>query len=160
MAEDISKIFIEVVVAPEYDEDALEILKGKKNIRLLKLPTINCKLPSGIKDMKKVAGGLLVQDMDRDVLGQEMDYVTDKTPTKEEMDDLIFAWKVVKHVKSNAIVLAKNKQTVGIGIVRLIESGLLNRLSSRLVIMQKVQLWHLMHFSHSVTVQRQQMKLA
>ncbi len=73
-----------MVVAPEYDEDALEILKGKKNIRLLKLPTINCKLPSGIKDMRKVAGGLLVQDMDRDILGQEMDYVTDKAQQKKK----------------------------------------------------------------------------
>ncbi len=114
VAEDINKIFIEIVVAPDYTEKALEILTKKKNIRLLKLPTINCEL-SSTWDMKKVAGGLLVQDMDLDLIGQELDFPTKARPSDEQMKDLIFAWKIVKHTKSNGIAIAKNMQSVGIG---------------------------------------------
>ena len=115
VAEDISKIFIEIIVAPDYTEKALEILMKKKNIRLLKLPTISCKLPSTTWDMKKVAGGLLVQDMDMDLIGQELSFPTEKKPTDKQMEDLMFAWKIVKHAKSNGIAIAKNMQSVGVG---------------------------------------------
>ncbi len=115
VAEHINTIFIEIIVAPEYTDEALEILMKKKNIRLLKLPTINCKLPASTWDMKKVAGGLLVQDTDTDLIGQEFDFPTKAKPTDTQMKDLMFAWKIVKHTKSNGIAIAKNLQSVGIG---------------------------------------------
>lgn len=115
VAEHINTIFIEIIVAPDYTDEALEILKKKKNIRLLKLPTINCKLPKGTWDMKKVAGGLLVQDMDLDLTGQEFDFPTKAKPTDKQMEDLMFAWKIVKHTKSNGIAIAKDLQSVGVG---------------------------------------------
>lgn len=114
-AAEINKIFIEIVVAPAYEPKALEILKQKKNIRLLELPSINEPKAKSF-DMKKVYGGILVQEAD-DVLLNEADLkvVTEKAPTKEQMEDLLFAWKIVKHVKSNGIALAKNKQSLGVG---------------------------------------------
>ncbi|NLY42674.1 MAG: bifunctional phosphoribosylaminoimidazolecarboxamide formyltransferase/IMP cyclohydrolase [Clostridiaceae bacterium] len=115
-AEEINKIFIEIVIAPSYTEEALQILTRKKNIRILELKTIGSKLPKGALDMKKVAGGLLVQDVDDALLNMgEIKYVTERKPTEQEMKDLIFAWKIVKHTKSNGIALAKNNQSVGIG---------------------------------------------
>ena len=113
-AEELSKIFLEIIVAPAFTRDALEILERKKNIRLLELPHINT--PNGAwRDMKKVAGGLLVQDLDTKLLGGELKTVTRRAPTDEELQQLLFAWRVVKHVKSNAIVLAKDSCTVGVG---------------------------------------------
>ncbi|MBZ4647066.1 MAG: phosphoribosylaminoimidazolecarboxamide formyltransferase/IMP cyclohydrolase [Clostridia bacterium] len=115
-AEEINKIFVEIVVAPSYSEDALKILTQKKNIRILELKDISAKLPAGTFDMKKVAGGLLVQEIDNQLLNMdEIKYVTDRKPTEQEMKDLIFAWKVVKHTKSNGIALVKNNMSVGIG---------------------------------------------
>ena len=115
MAEDINGIFIEIVVAPDYSDEALTILKQKKNIRLLRLPSINCEVKKGRWDMKKVLGGLLVQEMDLDLMGGELNCVTDRQPTEKEMKDLVFAWKVVKHAKSNGIALAKDMQAIGVG---------------------------------------------
>lgn len=115
-AEEIHKIFIEIVIAPSFSEEALRILSQKKNIRLLELKDINIKLPTGTFDMKKVAGGLLVQEINNKLIDMDdIQYVTEKRPTEKEMQDLIFAWKVVKHTKSNAIVLAKDMQSVGVG---------------------------------------------
>lgn len=115
-AEEINKIFIEIVIAPSYTKEALEILTKKKNIRLLELENISEKLSAGTLDMKKVAGGLLVQDIDAEIFNaDELKCVTEKQPTEEQMQDLLFAMKVVKHTKSNAIAIAKNKQSVGIG---------------------------------------------
>jgi phosphoribosylaminoimidazolecarboxamide formyltransferase/IMP cyclohydrolase len=113
---EMSKIFLEIIIAPDFEEEALEILTAKKNIRLLKLDSIEKKRSQKVMDMKKVYGGLLIQDID-DALFKEEDLkiVTERIPTKKEMEDMIFAWKVVKHIKSNGIVLAKNQQTVGIG---------------------------------------------
>ena len=115
MAEGINNIFIEIVVAPGYSEEALNILKKKKNIRLLELPTISCKIKEGTMDMKKVLGGILVQDMDLKLLGEDLQVVTKRKPTDKEMEDMIFAWKLVKHAKSNGIAIAKDKQSVGVG---------------------------------------------
>jgi phosphoribosylaminoimidazolecarboxamide formyltransferase/IMP cyclohydrolase len=115
-ATEINKIFIEIVIAPSYSESALQILKQKKNIRLLKLADIGIPSPENTYDMKKVSGGLLVQNINKELLDMEtLKFVTKNKPTPEQMEDLIFAMKVVKHAKSNAIALAKNKQTVGVG---------------------------------------------
>jgi len=115
-AEEINKIFIEIVIAPSFTEGALKILTQKKNIRIMQLDNISAKLPAGTYDMKKVAGGLLVQSYNNDLLNiDELQYVTEKKPTKEELESLIFAMKVVKHTKSNGIVLAKGTQTLGVG---------------------------------------------
>ena len=115
MAEGINKIFIEIVVAPSYSQEALAILKKKKNIRLLELPSINCEVKSGTMDMKKVLGGILVQDMDLELLGEELKVVSKRKPTDSEMADMMFAWKLVKHAKSNGIAIAKDRQSVGVG---------------------------------------------
>ncbi len=115
-ATEINKIFVEIVIAPDFDADALEILMAKKNIRLLKLPEISKPNTKEMLDMKRVAGGLLVQERDIGVYDDaELKVVTEKAPTAEQMADLKFAMKVVKHTKSNAIVLAKNGITTGIG---------------------------------------------
>lgn len=115
-AEEINKIFVEIVIAPSFTEEAMRILSQKKNIRLLQLENISAKLPEGTYDMKKVAGGLLVQNYNNELLNQEeIKYVTDKRPTAGEMEDLLFAMKVVKHTKSNGIAIAKGKQTLGVG---------------------------------------------
>ena len=114
-AQKIAKIFIEIVVAPDYEEAALIVLSKKKNIRLLKLPTLSQPLPKDSWDMKRVAGGLLVQERDDDLLGDSLTVVTDRAPTEKEMEDAIFAWKVVKHTKSNGIAVAKDGQSLGIG---------------------------------------------
>jgi phosphoribosylaminoimidazolecarboxamide formyltransferase/IMP cyclohydrolase len=114
-AEEISKIFLEIVIAPSYTEKALKIIMGKKNIRIMKLADISKKLENDI-DIKKVGGGLLIQDTDwQDFDMADIKYVTDRKPTDEEMQDLLFTWKVVKHVKSNAIVVGKDGMTLGIG---------------------------------------------
>lgn len=114
-AAELSKIFLEIVVAPEFDEAALQILKGKKNIRLLRLPEIMRKNTPDMLDFKKVAGGLLVQKLDCSVFGAQLGVVTKRAPTDEEMEALEFGWRVVKHAKSNAIVLSKDGRTVGVG---------------------------------------------
>ena len=114
-AAEIHKIFVEIVIAPSYTPDALEILSAKKNIRILRLPDI-MKPNTGFMDMKKVAGGLLVQEHDDSVYDEsKFVIVSEKKPTEKELEDLKFAMKVVKHTKSNAIVLAKDGATVGVG---------------------------------------------
>ncbi len=114
-AEEVNKIFVEIIIAPSYTIKALETLKKKANIRIMKLEDISFKQNENI-DMKKVGGGLLLQDSDDyEVEPDELQYVTEKTPTENELEDLLFAWKVVKHVKSNAIVVAKDGMTLGIG---------------------------------------------
>jgi len=106
----LSEIFLEIIIAPSFSKSALEILSKKKNIRL-----IECKnKPSDKKELIKVDGGILVQDTDNK-LYEDLEVVTKIKPTSQEEKDLIFALKVVKFVKSNAIVVAKNLQTLGIG---------------------------------------------
>lgn len=113
-AEELVKIFLEIVIAPGYEPEALEILKTKKNLRILEMD-FSKKTSLGM-DMKKVSGGLLVQEPDiKDFDENSWKVVTKREPTEKEKQDLLFGWKVVKHVKSNAIVLAKNLITVGIG---------------------------------------------
>ncbi|NLK38803.1 MAG: bifunctional phosphoribosylaminoimidazolecarboxamide formyltransferase/IMP cyclohydrolase [Clostridiales bacterium] len=111
-----SKIFLEIVLAPDYTEEALEILKQKKNLRIMRLPAISMPNRKAMLDMKKVAGGLLVQEYNEGICEEsELKFVTENRPTEEQMKDLLFAMKAVKHTKSNGIVLAKGGGTVGIG---------------------------------------------
>lgn len=114
-ASEIGKIFVEIVIAPAYSKEALAILMSKKNIRIMQLEDI-CLKPVSEMDMKKVGGGLLIQDADwQDFELADIRNVTENRPSDKEMQDLLFAWKVVKHVKSNAIVVAKDGMTLGIG---------------------------------------------
>ncbi|MBR5468175.1 MAG: bifunctional phosphoribosylaminoimidazolecarboxamide formyltransferase/IMP cyclohydrolase [Firmicutes bacterium] len=115
-AEEINKIFVEIVVAPSFSEEALAVLTQKKNIRLMELEDILVKQPKDALDMKKVSGGLLVQTVDTELFNEEdLKVVTKKAPTEKEMEDLIFAMKMVKFVKSNGIAIAKDKRSIGIG---------------------------------------------
>ena len=113
-AKEITSAFIEAVVAPAYDLEALEVLSGKKDLRALELPFTG---GAGARlQLKQISGGILVQEEDALLFRQEgVKVVTHKKPTEGEMEDLTFAWKAVKHVKSNAIVVAKGKQAVGVG---------------------------------------------
>lgn len=109
-AEEMIKTFLEVVAAPDYDEDALEVLKTKKNLRVIKCNNE----PKAKKYMVTVDGGILVQEEDNKLI-DAIKVVTEKAPTEEEMKDLIFGMKVVKYVKSNAIVTIKDGVALGIG---------------------------------------------
>ena len=115
VAEKINEIFIEIVMAPDFTEEALNILKSKKNIRLITIPNI-MKKDYPFYDIKKVLGGILLQERDTKILDGELKVVTKRKPTEKEMLDLLFAWKAVKGVKSNSVLLAKNKGTIGIGM--------------------------------------------
>jgi phosphoribosylaminoimidazolecarboxamide formyltransferase / IMP cyclohydrolase len=115
LAEALSEQFIEVLFAPGYSEDALEILTRKENLRILE-NTERRILEVSEPDIKQVMGGLLVQDRDEDLEDRsEMQVVTERKPTEAEWGEMLFAWKVCKHVRSNAIVLAKDLATAGIG---------------------------------------------
>jgi phosphoribosylaminoimidazolecarboxamide formyltransferase/IMP cyclohydrolase len=112
----IERQFVEVIVAPDLSEEALQVLSGKPNVRVMASGSWSPSAPAPEWDFKRVSGGLLVQDRDLGVVGEEdLRIVTRRTPTEDEIADLLFAWKVVKYVKSNAIVYCKNRQTVGIG---------------------------------------------
>ncbi len=115
LAEELVKIFLEVVVAPAYTPEALEILKKKKNLRVLELKDIEVPQKPGSYDLKKINGGLIVQTIDSQLLGEDMRVVTKAQPTKAQMEDMIFGMKVVKFVKSNGIAVVKDLHTVGIG---------------------------------------------
>ena len=112
-AEEINKLFFEVIIAPDYDLDALELLTQKKNRIILVLE--NTKVPQ--KQFRSVLNGVLVQERDTyQETGEELKTVTEKEPDEDEIDDLLFANKIVKHSKSNAIVLAKDKQLIASGV--------------------------------------------
>lgn len=139
---EINKIFIEIVMASGYTDDGLAALKSKKNIRILQIDDITARRAGDCYDMKRVYGGLLVQRYDDTLIAGEdaslfvkpaevttevlatgkpktsygAGVVTKRAPTQEEIDALMFAWKVVKHTKSNAIVLGKRDRTTGIGM--------------------------------------------
>lgn len=116
-AEQISQIFIEIVVAPSFSDEAIEILTKKKNIRLLVLNDVSAKITSDEFDMKKVLGGLLVQEYDTCLIDDDKwQVVTKKAPTDKEIEDMYFAMAVVKHAKSNAIAIAKDKTSLAIGV--------------------------------------------
>jgi phosphoribosylaminoimidazolecarboxamide formyltransferase/IMP cyclohydrolase len=118
MAEEIKPVFYEIVIAPEYEAEALKLLQSKKDLRILvaELPPTYGISHEGYLDFRRVTGGFLVQSSDS--LAEDsvsLRTVTRHQPTKAEIDDLLFAWRTVKHVKSNAIVLASNKTLLGMG---------------------------------------------
>ena len=123
-AEVLHTIFLEIVIAPSFSKEALEVLTAKKNLRLLTLD-VEADLEKKEKQLTSVHGGLLVQDIDTYGLEEAtISIPTKREPTENEWKDLKLAWKVVKHVKSNAIVLAKDQMTAGIG------AGQMNRVGS------------------------------
>ncbi|MEJ7541189.1 bifunctional phosphoribosylaminoimidazolecarboxamide formyltransferase/IMP cyclohydrolase [Staphylococcus intermedius] len=129
LAEDLHAIFLEVVIAPKFEQAALDILQQKKNIRLLEIEMTE---EADTTEFVSVSGGYLVQDKDRfDVAQADMKVVTDVEPTKAQWEALLLGWKVVKSVKSNAIVLANDKQTVGIG------AGQMNRVGSAKIAIER-----------------------
>lgn len=115
-AQELSKIFLEIIIAPSFSKEAFAILSRKKNIRLLALPNLAGRNRPGTLDMRKVVGGLLVQKLDTELMDEtRLQCVTERQPSPKELEDLKFVWKIVKHVKSNGIALAKDGHTVGIG---------------------------------------------
>jgi phosphoribosylaminoimidazolecarboxamide formyltransferase/IMP cyclohydrolase len=128
----LSEIFLEIVMAPDFTPEAIEILSKKKNIRLLALGNIEAAASSGYSLLASssflvtsVEGGMLVQEGDKLQLDPaDLNVVTDRAPTEAELKQLLFSWKVVKHVKSNAIVLANDSMTVGVG------AGQMNRVGA------------------------------
>ncbi len=113
-AEEIIKLFAEVIIAPKVSIKAKNIFKQKKQLRVLETGAMQEPSLRNIT-VRSLAGGYLVQERDAETTGEKLEVVTKRTPTKQEMNDLIFAFTVCKHVKSNAIVYAKNSMTVGIG---------------------------------------------
>ncbi|MCD8798935.1 bifunctional phosphoribosylaminoimidazolecarboxamide formyltransferase/IMP cyclohydrolase [Mammaliicoccus sciuri] len=129
LAEKLHSIFLEVIIAPSYDEDALEVLTAKKNIRLLEIDMTETQ---DEQEFVSVSGGYLVQDKDNATLTrEEMKVVTDVEPTEAQWKALELGWKVVRSVKSNAIVLANDHQTVGVG------AGQMNRVGSAKIAIER-----------------------
>lgn len=124
VADRMAELFLEVIIAPDFTPEALDRLNQKKNIRLLKLD-VNGGEDQQVQLVRSVTGGLLVQEADFGQLNEEeLKVVTQRAPSEAEWEQLFFAWKVVKHVKSNAIVLAKDGQTLGVG------AGQMNRVGA------------------------------
>jgi len=132
-ASEITKIFVEVIIAPDITADAMEIVAKKKNIRVL--TTGEMPDHAGTRRMvKRIAGGLLVQDNDGGLITKDdLNIVSDRDPTEQEIKDMLFAFRVAKHVKSNAIVYAKDLATVGVG------AGQMSRVDSARIAAWKAQ---------------------
>jgi phosphoribosylaminoimidazolecarboxamide formyltransferase/IMP cyclohydrolase len=132
-AEEVAKLFVECIAAPAFADHAKEIFAAKKNLRLLELPRGGLE-PERELQLKRILGGMLVQQPD---LGEMTDdalrTVTKRLPTAEEMQTMRFAWKVAKHIKSNAIVFAKDGATLGVG------AGQMSRVDSVKIAVMKAQ---------------------
>ncbi len=112
-AEEVSKLFVECIVAPDFEPATLQKLATKKNLRLMRMPGTN---DSSSLELKRISGGVLVQQLDRHRLSEsDLKVVTRRAPTPSEIHSLLFAWKVANHVKSNAIVFARDGQSLGVG---------------------------------------------
>lgn len=123
LANELSKVFLEAIIAPDFTPEAVDLFKNKPNLRVLKIKPETTHVND--LDIKRIGQGFLVQDFNEKLLDSEnLKIVTKRKPTSEEMVDLIFAWKVCKHVKSNAVVIAKEGKTVGIG------AGQMNRVGA------------------------------
>ena len=132
-AEAVIKLFVECIVAPGFADRAQEIFATKKNLRLLQLPQGGLDFDKELQ-MKRILGGVLVQQPDLGNLkGTELKVVTKREPTAAELSDLKFAWKICKHVKSNAIVFAKDAATLGVG------AGQMSRVDSVKIAVMKAQ---------------------
>ncbi len=124
-AKSVIEVFSEVIIAPDFDEDALEVFKSKKNLRLLRLESQGPKSEDRSFEYKQLSGGFLIQDRDVHQLNlDELNIVTDRKPSADELAAMQLAWIVCKHVKSNAIVFANGHQTLGVG------AGQMNRVDS------------------------------
>ncbi len=132
-AEAMSKLFVEAVVAPGFDPEALEVLGRKKGIRLMEVPPPSRSAdPYRDFDFKRIDGGLLVQDRDLHRLrAEDVRVVTRRSPTADELEELLFAWVVCKHVKSNAIVYSRGRQVIGVG------AGQMSRVDSARIAAEK-----------------------
>ena len=133
-AEEITKNFVEAVVAPGFDSEALKLFAAKKNVRLMQMPEMGT--PEGTEkfDLKRIGGGLLVQSQDTlDYIEGKLKVVSERKPDDREMEDMQFAWIVAKHVKSNAIIYAKDQEIVGIG------AGQMSRVDSARVAVEKAR---------------------
>ena len=130
-AEAVSKQFVEVIIAPQLTTEAQQILARKTNVRVLTVPF---QTGSNTFDFKRVGGGLLVQTPDTlNVTGAQLKVVTKAKPTQQQLQDLLFAWRVAKFVKSNAIVFCANGQTLGVG------AGQMSRVDSARIASIKAQ---------------------
>jgi phosphoribosylaminoimidazolecarboxamide formyltransferase/IMP cyclohydrolase len=124
--------FVECVVAPGYETEAFELLKKKKNRRFLACPELSQWTKNKVNEVKVIKGGALVQTPDdHQIRESDLKLVTDVSPTPEQIKSLLFAWKMVKHVKSNAILLAQGERTVGIG------AGQMSRVDSSIIAARK-----------------------
>ena len=134
-AEEVAKLFVECIVAPGYDPAALQKFASKKNLRLLHFPAWESVARGFDLELKRVSGGILVQEPDCHELAEsDLKVVTRRSPTREEIEAMLFGWKVCKHVKSNAIVFARAGKTVGIG------AGQMSRVDSVKIAVMKAQL--------------------
>jgi phosphoribosylaminoimidazolecarboxamide formyltransferase/IMP cyclohydrolase len=125
VASSVIEVFSEVVVAPDYDKDALEIFRSKKNLRVLRVSSPHVSKGPETLQYKQIGGGMLIQDQDNHRLDiADLNIVTGRQPTDAELHAMQLAWTVCKHVKSNAIVFANDYQTLGVG------AGQMNRVDS------------------------------
>ena len=132
-AAEVAKLFVECIVAPGYDYAARETLAGKKNLRLMQVSAAPRKMKP-VWDLKRISGGILVQEPDTLTIAEsDLKVVTKRQPSREELRDLLFGWKVAKHVKSNAIVFARASRTLGIG------AGQMSRVDSVKIAVLKAQ---------------------
>ncbi|HCE66696.1 MAG TPA: bifunctional phosphoribosylaminoimidazolecarboxamide formyltransferase/inosine monophosphate cyclohydrolase [Geobacter sp.] len=133
-ARELTSTFLEAVIAPGYTDEALDIFTAKKNVRVMQVPLLNSYDAKGY-DLKRVTGGLMIQGRDLGMINAlDCRVVTDRTPSASEYEALDFAWRVCKHVKSNAIVFTNRDQTVGIG------AGQMSRVDSSKIAVQKALL--------------------
>ena len=131
-AKELASTFLEAVIAPGYEPEALEVLSGKKNLRVLSID--DSPEPNWVgHNLCRVVGGLLVQDWDLGAKDSELEVVTERKPSVEEMEALRFGWKVVKHIKSNAILTVKENRTLGVG------AGQMSRVDSCHLAVKKAQ---------------------
>ncbi len=114
-ATEVAKLFVEAIIAPGYQPEGVSIFASKKNLRILEAASDDRGGDWARFEIKRISGGILLQDPDEKLLGEEYKVVTGRRPTDKENADLRFAWRVAKHVKSNAIVLAEGGRTVGVG---------------------------------------------
>jgi phosphoribosylaminoimidazolecarboxamide formyltransferase/IMP cyclohydrolase len=136
-ADEVAKLFVECIAAPGYDSAALEKFASKKNLRLMEIPAGHAK-DGGVTrnnlELKRISGGLLVQTPDHHILSaNDLKTVTERAPSAKEIEDLLFGWKVCKHVKSNAIVFARDGRTLGVG------AGQMSRVDSVKIAVMKAQ---------------------
>ena len=130
VAEEISKVFVEIVLAPSFTKEALEIFSTKKNLRVLEV--CNIKPREKLLEVRNVVGGIIVQETDTSVIQkQDLKTVTTTSPTDSEVETMLFGWKVLKHIKSNGILIVKDNTTVGVG------AGQVSRVDSVDIAMKK-----------------------